>query len=53
MKKSFIVESSFINSRLDRWIRRNICEIPQSFIVQYMKLINNYLLFILLCQLYL
>ena len=32
MKKSFIVESSFINSRLDRWIRRNICEIPQSLI---------------------
>ena len=32
MKKSFIVESPFINSRLDRWIRRNICEIPQSLI---------------------
>mgnify|MGYP001217893809 CR=1 FL=1 len=32
MKKSFIVESSFINSRLDRWIRRNVCEIPQSLI---------------------
>ena len=32
MKKIFGVENDFINSRLDRWIRRNICEIPQSLI---------------------
>ena len=32
MKKTFWVEDNFINSRLDRWIRRNVCEIPQSLI---------------------
>ena len=32
MKKNLWVESDFINSRLDRWIRKNICEIPQSLI---------------------
>lgn len=32
MKKFFWVEGDFINSRLDRWIRRNVCEIPQSLI---------------------
>ena len=32
MKNSFSVKGDFINSRLDRWFRRNICEVPQSFI---------------------
>jgi len=32
MKNSFLVKSDFINSRLDRWIRKNVCEIPQSLI---------------------
>ena len=32
MKKSFFVKQDFINSRLDRWIRKNVCEIPQSLI---------------------
>ena len=32
MKKSYLVDSNFVNSRLDRWIRKNVCEIPQSLI---------------------
>jgi len=32
MKKTFFVKDSFINSRLDRWIKKNVCEIPQSLI---------------------
>ena len=32
MKKSFIVADNFIGSRLDRWLRINICKIPQSLI---------------------
>ena len=32
MKKNFVVQDSFINSRLDRWFKKNICEIPQSLI---------------------
>ena len=32
MQKFFSVKDEFINSRLDRWFRRNICEIPQSLL---------------------
>ena len=32
MKKKFVVTSDFINSRLDRWFRKNICDVPQSLI---------------------
>jgi len=32
MKKTFRVIKDDINSRLDRWIRRNVCKIPQSLI---------------------
>ena len=32
MKKTFLIKEDYINSRLDRWFRRNICEIPQSLI---------------------
>ena len=32
MKKSFLVTNDFINSRLDRWFRKNICDVPQSLI---------------------
>ena len=32
MKKEFQVDSNFINSRLDRWIKKNVCEYPQSLI---------------------
>ena len=32
MKKKFVVTSDFINSRLDRWFRKNVCDVPQSLI---------------------
>ena len=32
MKKIFSVKDEFINSRLDRWLRKNISDIPQSLI---------------------
>ena len=32
MKKSFSVTNDFVNTRLDRWFRRNVCEVPQSLI---------------------
>ena len=32
MKKSFLVTNDFINSRLDRWFRKNVCDVPQSLI---------------------
>ena len=32
MKKVFLVKEDFINSRLDRWFRKNVCEVPQSLI---------------------
>ena len=32
MKNSFFVNEDFINIRLDRWLRKNICEVPQSLI---------------------
>ena len=32
MKNFYLVNNNFINSRLDRWIRKNICDVPQSLI---------------------
>ena len=32
MEKIFSVKNDFINARLDRWFRRNVCEAPQSLI---------------------
>ena len=32
MKKIYLVNSDFINSRLDRWFRRVVCQVPQSLI---------------------
>ena len=32
MKKIFSVKDDFVNSRLDRWFRQNVCEGPQSLI---------------------
>ena len=32
MKKFFLIKPDFVNSRLDRWFRRNICDVPQSLI---------------------
>jgi len=32
MKKNFIITEEFENSRLDRWFRRNILDVPQSLL---------------------
>ena len=32
MIKNYSVKIDFINSRLDRWFKKNVCKIPQSFI---------------------
>ena len=37
MLKSFIVDSTCNNMRLDRWLRRNIGNIPQSLIEKFLR----------------
>ena len=37
MKKSFFVDHDFINSRLDRWVKKNVCDIPQSLIEKSLR----------------
>jgi 23S rRNA pseudouridine955/2504/2580 synthase len=37
MNKIFQVEKDFVNSRIDRWIKRNICQIPQSLIEKSLR----------------
>ena len=37
MNKSFLISDDSVNSRLDRWLRRNICEIPQSLIEKNLR----------------
>jgi len=32
MKKIFFIKKDFINSRLDRWFKKNVCDVPQSLI---------------------
>ena len=32
MKKSFIIDNDYVNTRLDRWLRKNIGDVPQAFI---------------------
>ncbi len=32
MNKIYQVHTNYINSRLDRWFRRNVCDVPQSLI---------------------
>ena len=32
MKKIFLVTNDFVNSRLDRWFRKNVSDVPQSLI---------------------
>jgi len=32
MKKIFLVKYDFINSRLDRWFKKNVCDVPQALI---------------------
>ena len=32
MKKIHPIKLDFVNARLDRWFKKNICHVPQSFI---------------------
>ena len=37
MKKIFSINSDFINARVDRWFRKNVCEVPQSLIQKNLR----------------
>ena len=37
MDKIFLVKKDFINSRIDRWIKRNICQVPQGLIEKSLR----------------
>ena len=37
MGKIFLVKKDFINSRIDRWIKRNICQVPQGLIEKILR----------------
>ena len=37
MDKIVLVEKNFINSRIDKWIKRNICEVPQGLIEKSLR----------------
>ena len=37
MNKVFLVNKDFVNSRIDRWIKRNICQVPQSLIEKSLR----------------
>ena len=38
MIKSFIVESTYNNMRIDRWLRNKLGEVPQSLIEKNLRL---------------
>ena len=40
MHKVFQVKREFVNSRIDRWIKRNICQVPQSLIEKNLRYKN-------------
>ena len=37
MEKIFSVKNDFVNSRLDKWFKRNVCEAPQSLIEKIIR----------------
>jgi len=37
MYKVVLVKKDFINSRIDRWIKRNICQVSQGFIEKSLR----------------
>ena len=37
MNKIFIVKKDFVNSRIDRWVKKNICQVPQSLIEKTLR----------------
>ena len=39
MKKFFSVANDFVDSRLDRWFKKNVCDVPQSLIEKKQRII--------------
>ena len=37
MKKNFYIKKDLINIRLDRWFKRNVCNVPQSLIEKNLR----------------
>ena len=37
MEKIFSVENDFVNARLDRWFKKNVCDVPQSLIEKIIR----------------
>ena len=37
MKKSLLIKEDYINSRLDRWFRKNVINVPQSLIEKHIR----------------
>ena len=37
MMKIFIIKDDFVDTRLDRWFRKNVSELPQSLIEKYLR----------------
>ena len=37
MDKTYLVKEDFINSRIDRWIKKNICQVPQGLIEKSLR----------------
>ena len=37
MDKIFLVKKDFVNSRIDRWVKINICQVPQSLIEKSLR----------------
>ena len=38
MKKIFVIKDDFVNTRLDRWFKKNICLVPQSLIEKNIRI---------------
>ena len=37
MKKSFLITEDFVDSRVDKWFKRNVCKVPQSLIEKNLR----------------
>ena len=37
MEKIFSVKNDFVNTRLDKWFKSNVCQVPQSLIEKIIR----------------
>ena len=37
MEKVYFVNNDYINSRIDRWFKKNICDVPQGLIEKSLR----------------